>query len=59
MDLLCFFFCFVFAMPLCASIYVLLGKGCRLGSRLWCLTVRLSLSLWYPGSAVVLACIDS
>ena len=37
----------------------LLGKGCPLGSRLWCLTVNLSLSHWYPGSGVVLDCIDS
>ena len=27
--------------------------------RLWCLTVRLLLSHWYPGSGVVLDCIDS
>ena len=27
----------------------LLGKGWPLGSRLWCLTVSLSLSHWYPG----------
>ena len=37
----------------------LLGKGWPLGSRLWCLTVSLSLSNWYPGSGVVLDCIDS
>ena len=41
MDLLCFF-CLVFAVSLCASVYVLcghlLGKGWPLGSRLWCLT---------------------
>ena len=32
-----------------------------LGSRLWCPTVSLSLSHWYPGSVVVLEvdCIDS
>ena len=35
------------------------GKGRPLGSRLWCLTVSLSLFHWYPGSCVVLACIDS
>ena len=34
----------------------LLGKGRPLGSRLWCLTVSLSLSHWYPGSGVVLDC---
>ena len=37
----------------------LLGKGWPLGSRLWCLTVSLSLFHWYPGSGVVLDCIDS
>ena len=37
----------------------LLGKGWPLGSRLWCLTVSLLLSHWYPGSGVVLDCIDS
>ena len=38
----------------------LLGKGWPLGSRLWCLFfVTLSLSHWYPGSGVVLDCIDS
>ena len=37
----------------------LLGKGWPLGSRLWCLTVSLSLSHWYPGSGVVLDFIDS
>ena len=36
----------------------LAGKG-PLGSRLWCLTVSLSLSYWYPGSGVLLDCIDS
>ena len=62
-------FCFVFAMPLCASVYVCFVVACwdggggmggwPLGSRLWCLTVSLSLSHWYPGSGVVLDCIDS
>ena len=37
----------------------LLGKGWPLGSSLWCLIVSLSLSHWYPGSGVVLDCIDS
>ena len=37
----------------------LLGKGWPLGSRLWCLTLSLSLSHWYPESGVVLDCIDS
>ena len=35
------------------------GKGWPLGSRVWCLIVKLSLSHWYPGSGVVLDCIDS
>ena len=37
----------------------LLGKGWPLGSCLWCLTESLLLSDWYPGSGVVLDCIDS
>ena len=37
----------------------LLGKGWPLGSRLWCQTVSLFLSNLYPGSGVVLDCIDS
>ena len=52
--------CYVFV---CICLYVLcghlLGKDWPLGSRLWCLTVSLSLSHWYPGSGVVLDCIDS
>ena len=55
------FFFLVFAMPLC--LYVpcdhLLGKGCHFGPRLWCLTVSVALSNWYPGSGMVLDCIDS
>ena len=35
------------------------GKGLTSGSRLWCLTVSLLLSHWYPGSGVILDCIDS
>ena len=62
MDLLCFFLSW-FAMPLCVCLYVpcshLLVKGCPLGSRLWCPTVCLSLFHWYPGSDLVLDCIDS
>ena len=37
----------------------LLGKSWPLGSHLWCLALSLSLSYWYPGSGVVLDCIDS
>ena len=61
-----FMFCFlscVYYVFVRACLYVpcshLLGKGWPLGSRLWCLTVSLSLSHWYPGSGVVLDCIDS
>ena len=63
MDFLCFFLscvCYVFVR---VCLYVLcghlLGKGWHLGSRLWCLSLNLSLSHWYPGSGVVLDCIDS
>ena len=65
MDLLSFMFflscvCYVFVRvclyDLCGH---LLGKGCPLGSSLWCLPVSLSLSHWYLGSGVVLDCIDS
>ena len=54
--------CYVFVR---VCLYVLCGHllggggGWPLGSRLWCLTVKLSLSNWYPGSGVVLDCIDS
>ena len=60
-----FLFCLAFAMSLCAvrlficALWSPAGKGCPLGSRFWCLTVSLSLSHWYPGSGVVLDCIDS
>ena len=52
--------CYVF-VRVCLYVFCghLLGKGWPLGSRLWCLTVSLSLSHWYPGSGVVLDCIDS
>ena len=33
--------------------------GWPLGFRLWCPSVSLSLSDWYPGSGLVLECIDS
>ena len=58
MDLLCFF-CLTFAMHFCASVGHPLGKERPLGSRLWCLTMSLSLSHWYPRSGEVLDCIDS
>ena len=55
-------FCLVFAMS-CARLFICAlwspaGKGLTCW-RLWCLTVSLSLSHWYPGSGVVLGCIDS
>ena len=61
MDL---FFSLVFAMHLRSSVYIvpcghLVGKGCPLDPRLWYLKVSLSLSHWYPGSGVVLDCVDS
>ena len=58
MDHLCYF-CLVFVMLSLMPCGHLLGKGWPLGSRLWCLIVKLSLSHWYPGSGVVLDCIDS
>ena len=60
MDLLCFFLSCVF-VRVCLYVFCghLLGKGWPLGSHLWCLTVNLSLSHWYPGSGVLLDCIDS
>ena len=63
MDLLCFF-CLVFAMSLCASVYMCFVVTCWERADLFalvclCLTVSLSLSHWYPGSGVVLDCIDS
>ena len=62
-DPLCFF-CLVFAMPFQrVCLYVpcghLLGKGWPLGSHLWCPTVSMSLSHWFPVSGVVLDCVDS
>ena len=61
-----YFFCgfLVFAMPLCASVYMCLVVTCweragLLALVFWCPTVSLSLSHWYPGSGVVLDCIDS
>ena len=55
------FLCLVFAMPMCASVYMCLVVTCweRADSRLWCRTVSLSLSFLYPGSGVILDCIDS
>ena len=58
-----YFTCLVFAVSLCVSVYMCFVVTCwewaDLLARLWCLTVSLSLSYWYPGSGVVLDCIDS
>ena len=64
MDLFYVFFSVLCLIYLCASLlYVpcghLLGKDLPLHSRLWCLTVSLSLSHWCPRLGVVLNCIDS
>ena len=56
LSCVCYVFVRVCLYVLCGH---LLGKGWPLGSRLWCLTVSLALSHWYPGSGVVLDCIDS
>ena len=50
-----FFFCLVFAMSLCASVYMCFAVTCWEKADL----LALSLSQWYPGSGVVLDCIDS
>ena len=60
----CLFFCLVFVMPLCASVYLCLVVTDRKGLTSWLsfvvyITVSLSLSHLYPGSGVVLDCIDS
>ena len=56
-------FCSVLCLLcLCARLFVCAlwsPAGKLLGSRLWCLAVSLSLSCWYPGSGMVLDCIDS
>ena len=54
-----YFFRLVFAMPLCASVYMCLVVTCWERADLLCLTVSLSLSHWYPGKGVVFNCIDS
>ena len=58
MDLLCFS-CLVFAMSLCVSVYMCFLVTCWERLTSWLSFVVLSLSNWYPGSGVVLDCIDS
>ena len=58
--ILFYVFLLVFAMPLSASVYMCLVVTCWEKANLLALVcVRLSLSHWYPGSGVVLDCIDS
>ena len=49
-----FLFCLVFAMSLCASVYMCFVVTCWERADLLALV-----SHWYPGSVVVLDCIDS
>ena len=58
------FFSVLCLLCLCARLFICFfgspaGKSLLFGSRLWCLTVSLSLSHWHPGSGVVLDCIYS
>ena len=58
-----FLFCLVFAMFLCASVYMCFVVTCWERLTYWLSfvvsTVSLSLFDWYPGSGVVLDCIVS
>ena len=58
-----FLFCLVFAMSLCESVYMCFVVTCWERADSWLSfvvsTVSLSLSHWYPGSGMVLDCIDS
>ena len=59
-----FLFCLVFAMSMCASVYICAlwspaGKGLTSWLSFVVATVSLSLSRWYPWLGVVLDCIDS
>ena len=60
-DHLCYL-CLVFVMLLSLFIAALWspeGKGWPLGSCLWCLLCFCYFPIWYPGTGVVLDCIDS
>ena len=65
MDHSCFcFFSVLCSLCRCARLFVCAlwspaGGFLPLGSRLWCITIGLSLSHRYHGSRVVLDCIDS
>ena len=58
-----FLFCLVFTMSLCVSVYMCFVVTCWERVTSWfsfvVSAVSLSLSHWYPGSGVVLDCIDS
>ena len=58
-----FLSCLVFAMSLCTSVICVLwspaGKGLTSWLSFVVSAVTVSLSHWYPGSGVVLDCIDS
>ena len=56
------YFCLVFVMFSCASVDWCLShllEWANLLARLWCLSVKLLLSHWHPGSGVVFGYIDS
>ena len=53
------FFRLVFAMPLCLSVYKCLVVTCWERADLLASNCEFVLSHWYPGSGVVLDCIDS
>ena len=52
----CYDFVRVYLFVPCGHLF---EKGLTFGPRLWCLSMSLSLSHWYPWSGVVLDCIDS
>ena len=54
-----FLFGLVFAVFVCVCLYVLCGHLLASWLSFVVSTVSLSLSHWYPGSGVVLDCIDS
>ena len=61
-----FLFCLVFAMSLCASVYMCFGVACWEGAGLLALVCGVSYEFCHfpigilgPGSGVVLDCIDS
>ena len=62
MDLLCFF-CLVFVMPLCTSVYCASWSTAGKGLTSWLSFIVYNCEfvtfLWYPGSGVVLDCTDS